>query len=385
MGDGTDRLNARYDVDHQHVLTFRCLKNVNNRPFQPAGLGDDIFPLFISHGKTGLFISLRTPDLMGETGFLGRREFIGNRVFPPSTFRFIINRCLHGVQADSQVFCGIGQGFVYVGLEPGQVYQHTSRPVLHISGVIGITANNRLVQCDLLEIDPAGNSDISCLGPYISDAVQIINHQTVACLAGGQVFAGDAFLMAVHGVVFMGGLMGIGKVLPDEIETPAAVEITTLALKDGFRGNRCASVEEPAVGNRRCREAGSCFTQCHFVVGYVQFIVKPPHHGGNKRPLGARATGPTYTMGDWIDAHRTDQVGFEEELLPLLHVRPNLVPHPCLFIECTENGVQDSIQTVDFCRDLFPGLRIPIVDVFLEQAGDTRVDLVCIHLRHGDK
>ncbi|MCH7909285.1 MAG: thioredoxin domain-containing protein [Candidatus Hydrogenedentes bacterium] len=75
------------------------------------------------------------------------------------------------------------------------------------------------------------------------------------------------------------------------------------------------------------------FTDGHLVVGYVQFIMKPPHQSRNEGPLRTSANRPGCTMGHRVDAFRTDQIGFEEEFLPVPNLRPYLAPQPGFFIE----------------------------------------------------
>ncbi len=126
-------------------------------------------------------------------------------------------------------------------LEPGHIDQDTAGIVLHILWMLRVSADDSLVQCYLLVVGAIGNGHISSLRLYIVEAVQVIDHQFVIPFTRRQILARDALLITVHRVVFVRCLMSLREILPDKVEPPSSVEITTPAFHDSLGGD-CSAI-----------------------------------------------------------------------------------------------------------------------------------------------
>ncbi len=117
------------------------------------------------------------------------------------------------------------------------VDQDAAGIVSKIAGVTGVAAHDHLVQGDLGEVRPSGDDDRPPPGRVVAQLVQVVDHQPVPRSARREVPAGHALLVPPHGVVGVGRGVALREVAANEVEAPAAVEVSASPLEDRLRGD----------------------------------------------------------------------------------------------------------------------------------------------------
>src|SRR3972149_7376534 len=111
------------------------------------------------------------------------------------------------------------------------------------------------------------------------------------------------------------------------------------------------------------------------MVGYSQLVVEPPHQCGKEGPISATSAAISFAMAYRIDIPWEDQVGLEEELLPLPYSGLDLLGEAGLDLQGLQSTVQVLVGVVDFRPDLFPSSPVGLVNDPFQKGRNPQVGL----------
>ncbi len=310
-----DSLHGIDNVEHKNVLVGHGGDDVEHGAGQSAGLFYFIGPVGISFRQAGGRVHLRDPDLMGDAALHSRDGPVGRSVLPGTTIR---TGDFHGIESDPQVFDHIGEKGLGMDLEPGKVNQNTPGIKRPVSGIGRVAAHDDFVEDERLEIFTGRDRDLPAFGRIVANPVQVVDHELIPHLSGGNVNSGHALLQTLHRIIPQGGIGNLGQVFADEIETPASVKFVGPALNDRLGGHRSPGLLDITIIGRHAGQGRGRLSEAHLKKANARPVVEPAHHRGHKGPfrIAAAADGrPKMIRVDVLGAH---QVRFEEQLLSLL-------------------------------------------------------------------
>ncbi len=287
------------------------------------------------------------------------------------------------VEADAHVLDGAGDQVLGVDLQLGDVHQDTPRVILHVVGIVGVAANDRLVERNLPVDRPVWNRDGTPAAGILLDLVQVVDHQSPFGPPRGDEPAGYAFLVTLHGILAAGSGQAFRQVPADMVEGPAPDEAVHFTLENGLGGKGLPQALAEEVGQEERRRRG--LPHGHPGVGDLEPVVEPPHESSDDGPLGADGESRPFAVRVGVDDGGADQVRLEQQFLSLADLGQDLGDKARFPVQGLEGEVKVRDDKVDPLLDLVPRGGVVVFDHFFEQRRDPGVGLACVHPHAGDR